>query len=384
MVVPFMQDFARPWGVLGGELGVLFAVYAVTMLATLPFAGRLCDRIGAGHALRLGAGGLLLSLLLFATANNDVVLFVARAVQGAAAGMTWTSGLALLAAAFPAERRGRALGFAMAGMSLGSVVGPAVGGRLFDWGGPRMPFWIAAGWTLAEFSLLLVVRLPSGPRVATTESSVSGGLSLRGYERIAGVVVVGAFLLCGLEPTLPSDLEARLGARPSIIGDLFALAALAYGIASPAVGWAVDRWGGRPVIAVGLAACAAILPLAANPRTWWGEAAALAGLGSALAFVLAPTLPEIAAACERNGANTFGAAYAIFNLAYAVGMAGGQMAGGWMAPAFGFGPTLFVFSAVAAAYLPVLIGIDPNRKRERSLFKSVANATGRDSADRAA
>src|SRR5437763_4931995 len=133
MVVPFLQDFARPWGVGERELGFLFGVYAVALLVTIPFAGRLCDRLGAGRALRLGAGGLLLSLVLYATANGQVMLFVGRAVQGAAGGMSWTAGLALLAAAFPADRRGRALGTAMAGMSLGTLVGPPVGGLLFDW-----------------------------------------------------------------------------------------------------------------------------------------------------------------------------------------------------------------------------------------------------------
>ena len=76
MVVPFLQDFARPWGVDERELGFLFGAYAVSLLATIPFAGRLCDRVGAGRAMRLGACGLLLSLVLFATADGHAMLFV--------------------------------------------------------------------------------------------------------------------------------------------------------------------------------------------------------------------------------------------------------------------------------------------------------------------
>jgi MFS family permease len=354
MVVPFMQDFARPWGVGERELGFLFGAYSIALLITIPIAGRLCDRIGAGPALRLGAGGLLLSLVLYATASGQVMLYAARAVQGAAGGMSWTAGLALLAAAFPAERRGRALGIAMAGMSLGTLVGPPIGGLLFDWGGPRMPFGIFTAWTAGILSLLFLTRLPTGPRAAA-ESAGSGWPRLRGYGRTAGVVVIGSMLLSGLEPTLPIDLEARLGIKPAIIGDLFAVAALAYGLAAPVAGWAADRWGSRRVMTAGVVASALTLPLAAIPTTWWGEAAALAGFGFALAFLLAPTLPEIAAACERNGAVAFGAAYAVFNLAYAVGMAGGQVAGGELAAVVGFRTTLISFSAIALAYLPVLL-----------------------------
>lgn len=357
MVVPFMQDFARPWGVGERELGLLFGAYAVALLVTIPIAGRLCDRLGAGQALRLGAAGLLLSIVLYATAQGQTMLFVARAVQGASGGMSWTAGLALLAAAFPAERRGRALGIAMAGMSLGTLVGPPIGGLLFDWGGPRMPFAIFAAWTTGLLLLLLLTPLPTEPRAAGG-SSGSGWPRLHGYVRTAGVVVIGSMLLSCLEPTLPIDLETRLAVKPEAIGVLFSLAALAYGIASPVAGWAADRWGSGRVMIAGVAASALALPLIALPKTWWTEAAALAGFGFALAFLLAPTLPEIAAACERNGAEAFGAAYAVFNLAYAVGMVAGQVTGGELATVVGFPLTMIAFSVLALAYLPVLLRRD--------------------------
>jgi MFS family permease len=394
MVVPFMQDFARPWGVGERELGFLFGVYAVSLLITIPFAGRLCDRFGAGRTLRLGVCALLSSLVLFATAASAPMLFAARVVQGAAGAMSWTAGLALLAAAFPADRRGRALGIAMSGMSLGTLVGPPLGGLLFDWGGPRMPFFAFAGWTVLILVLLVVTPLryaaldrvpgPSGPcKEAPRPRRLWHAISE--YGPTAGVVIIGALLLSGLEPTLPTDLEGRLGARPSVIGDLFALAALAYGVAAPAAGWAADRWGGRRVMALGVAACAVALPLAAIPVTWWGEAAALAGFGTALAFLLAPTLPEIAAVCERTGADAFGAAYAVFNFAYAIGMAAGQVAGGELAAAFGFGPTLLVFSALAAAYLPFLCRVfrSPEHARRRSVEEPAAYASSSDALVRA-
>ena len=46
-------------------------------------------------------------------------------------------------------------------------------------------------------------------------------------------------------------------------------------------------------------------------------------------------------------------------------MATGQVAGGELAAAFGFGPTLLVFAVVLAAYLPFIVDVRPSRKRER-------------------
>jgi MFS family permease len=361
MVVPFLPDYGRPLGVGEAQLGLLFGAYAIALLLTVPIAGRVSDRLGAGRSLRLGAAGLIVSLALYTGATGPVMLFAARAVQGMAGGLAWTAGLALLASAYPAARRGRALGTAMAGMSLGTLIGPPTGGVLFDLGGARLPFLVAAVWTL-----LLVAGMSRLPDRAARATAPAVRVGWRRYFRTAGAVVIGSALLSGLEPTLPLYLEGRLGVRPAEVGVIFAWAALVYGLTAPAAGWAADRWGGRRVIAVGLVASAATLPSIAWPHTSLGVSAVLGAFGAACAILLTPTLPEIAAVCERHGAPEFGAAYAVFNLAYAGGMASGPIVGGILAPLLGFGPALIVLALVAAAYLPVLIG-RPRATRRRSV-----------------
>jgi MFS family permease len=354
MVVSFLPDYVRQWGIQEQELGFLYGAYALALLLTVPLAAWVCDRAGAVRGLQWGAAGLFVSQALYAGANGHAMLFIARALQGVAGGTAWTAGLALLAVAFPARTRGRALGTAMAGMSLGTMIGLPLGGFLFTRGGPRCPFLVSAGWTLllAAGLLWLPGRLLRG---AARPERLPGLSGWAGYLPTATAIVLGAALLSALEPTLPVHLEERLGARPEQTGVMFGLAALVYGVSAPLAGWAADRWGGRRVMAAGLGACALTLPLIALPRTWGGEVAALAAFGLACAFLLSPTLPEVARVCERQGAHSFGAAYAVFNLAYAVGMAAGPVAGGVLKSSVGFGPTLLVFSAVTALYLPLLV-----------------------------
>src|SRR5262249_28888935 len=134
---------------------------------------------------------------------------------------------------------------------------------------------------------------------------------------------------------------------------------LLYGLSAPLAGWASDRWGGWRVLAGGLATCAVALPLLAVPRSWGGEVVVLLVFGVACAFLLSPTLPEIAAACERQGDRAFGSAYAVFNLAYAVGMAAGPIASGVLKPALGFGLTLVTLGATAALSL-VFLAVPPS------------------------
>src|SRR5205814_9827949 len=70
------------------------------------------------------------------------VLVGARAVQGAGAALLLPLGLALLSAAFPAEKRGAAIGIFSAITGIAVALGPLVGGAVvqgIDW---QWIFWV--------------------------------------------------------------------------------------------------------------------------------------------------------------------------------------------------------------------------------------------------
>ena len=95
--------------------------------------GLLTDRHGRRGPLLAGLVGFALATLLFATATTFPQLLVARALQGVAAAITWTAGLALLAEVVPALERDRAMGLALSGQAAGMLLGPVVGGWLYQW-----------------------------------------------------------------------------------------------------------------------------------------------------------------------------------------------------------------------------------------------------------
>jgi MFS family permease len=324
----------------------LFASSAVTLLITVPLAVWLCRRLGAVWVLRLGAAGLAVTQLLYAQATATWELFAARGVQGAAGGVAWVAGLALIAAAYPAGRRGWALGIAMTGASLGTLVGPPLGGILFAWGGLRCPFYAASAWTLLLTFLTFLLPRRFG-RLSRTPPSLfpAGGWQI--YARPLLVIALGATFLSALEPTLPVQLEERLGAGPAQVGLLFGLAALAYGAISPLAGWWSDRRGPRRVVVAGLCGCAATLPLLALPRTYAGEMAALALFGAACALLLTPTMNKLASLAERQKPPEFALAYSAFNLAYALGLVVGPVSAGLATPRLGFAVTSLCLGALS-------------------------------------
>jgi MFS family permease len=354
LLVPVLPSYARAWQMPDTQLGVLFGCYALAQLVSVPFSAWLCERVGAMRALRLGTLAMFLTQLLYATSTDSSMLFTARLLQGVAGGTTWVAGLALLATRYPAGKRGWALGFAMGGMSLGALAGLPLGGLLFEWGGPRCPFVAAAGWTLVLALAALAVPLGKVHSQQRWESPfVLAGW--KDYLRPIAAVIFGATLLSGLEPTLPVYLAERFRASPGQTGGVFGLAALLHGISAPLAGWASDRWGGRRVLLGGLAACVLILPWLAVPRSWAGEAVVLSLLGVAIAFLLSPTLPELAAISERRQPPVFGAAYAVFNMAQSLGMVVGPVTAGLLKRTWGFSAMLLAMSAASVLVLPVLL-----------------------------
>jgi MFS family permease len=76
----------------------------------------------------IGLLGLALSTGFFMVAKSPVMLVVARGLQGLSAATPFVVGLALIANTVGPNRLGEAMGHATAGMTLGSLIGPIIGG----------------------------------------------------------------------------------------------------------------------------------------------------------------------------------------------------------------------------------------------------------------
>ena len=354
MVVPFLPaSLVRLGADSDFAVGLLFGAYAVSLLAATPLCGIAADRYGRRGPILAGIFGLVAATLLYSVSTSYWGMVVARMLQGAAGAAVWTAGLALVADIYPTEKRGWALGIAMSGTSLGTLLGPPVGGVLHDWGGYRLPFLMAAGFALVTGVVMLAV-LPRMTRLQSRPAFDRQILRQPALLVTAAIVIFGATVLSLLEPLLPLHLERQLQGTPTSIGLIFAAAVVAYGACAPLAGWLADRVGRPPVMLGAMLASVFTVPLIAVPQTWWGEGVALALLGTTCAFLLTPALPELADQLDRAGSQAYGVAYAIFNTAYAIGMMAGPLAGGAAAEAWGFLAALEILAVLALAGIPAL------------------------------
>lgn len=107
--------------------GLLGAVYSLLQFVAAPLWGRRSDRTGRRRVLLVTLVGTALSYVLWFFAGSFALLVVARLVGGAMAGNISIASAAI-ADVLSGRERAKGMGVLGAGIGLGFVVGPAIGG----------------------------------------------------------------------------------------------------------------------------------------------------------------------------------------------------------------------------------------------------------------
>jgi len=299
------------------RLAWLYGAYALGVLGATPLFGYLGDRLGCRRLMIVGVCLSAVAAMLFWLAPNYPSLVLARLFQGAASAGTWTAGLALVAATYP-TRRVEVMSYALVGSTAGSIAGPALGGMLFDLGGYSLPFAVTAGLAALDMAMRIFL-LPADRTEGSSRAPLRILLTDRAILIPAMGVVLAAFGWGIVEPLLPERL-AKFGATPSWVGLIFTISTIVYGLSAPLVAWVGGHMPVKRLIALGTASMAGslvLLGLVSDPIL---AAAALCLLNVAFAFTLNPTSAELGNAVDRLGLNCYAAVYAVYNIAYSIGM----------------------------------------------------------------
>lgn len=360
LAIPVLPRLASQYGTSTGALGVMFASYALTMLLVSPLVGRWLDRRGPRMPMLLGLAGLAGSCILFALASDALTLVLARVLQGASAAVSWTAAFALIASRFAPGPRGAALGIAFAGVGAGTLLGPPLGGLLFQHVGERAPF-IAAG-ILCLVDGVVRYRLVEDPPTQSHEAvSLASFMASRGAWRLIALTAVGAAALSFFEPVLPGRIAAITRADATTVGVLFAVAVLISTALTPAIGAASYRLpsAALPITGAGLLIAGGLALAQATGTIVFGIG--LAFIAVAAACILTPTLSLMSHLAERRRPPAYGSAYALYTIAYVAGLAVGPLAAGWLTMAGGFG-TAATAAAIALALLAIALATTPTAK----------------------
>ena len=141
---------------LGGNMnsaanwnGIFGTVFALMQFFFSPVLGVLSDKFGRRPVILLSNLGLGLDYIVMALSPTIGWLFLGRVISGITASSIPTA-MAYIADVTPKEKRAGAFGMIGVAFGLGFILGPGVGGPLGDID-IRLPFWVAAGFSLANW-----------------------------------------------------------------------------------------------------------------------------------------------------------------------------------------------------------------------------------------
>jgi len=352
LVAPALPLFAAEFGVGKAAAGAVVSAFALMRLVMAPFVGRLVNAVGERVLLATGIGVVAVSSALAGLAQSYWQLLVLRGAGGVGSIMFSVSAASLLVRVTPSHLRGRAQGVWAGAFLIGLVAGPAVGTvATFSL---RLPFFLYAG-TLVVAGVLGLGALRNSElaaRGSSREVPLSLPVALRNPSYLAALAAVfaGDFALVGARSAIvPLYIRDSLDLSAGWAYAAFLIVSLVSGALLLPTGKIADTVGRRPVIVVGLTV-------------------------GALAFVLLPTLPAIAAlvsamvligvAAASDSvapgavmgdvvAGKGGTVVAFFQMAGDLGAVLGPVVTGLVADAAGYSPAFAVCAAVCA--LPVFV-----------------------------
>lgn len=318
---PLYQIYAASWHFSSLTLTIVFALYAVALLAALLVTGRLSDHLGRRPVILAAIVIEMAAMACFIAADSDILLGVARVLQGAATG----AAVGALSAALAELSPGPAPVVGSAAPTFGLAAGGLAASALVQYAPAptRLVYWLllagfAASAVLAAGARETGERRP-GALVSLVPNATVPARARPMFARVAPCLVA-PWALSGFYLSLgPGLASAITGSGNRLWGGLVIFLLCGCGgtavvLARAATARSAMLYGCAALFAgVGLTFAA----IAVSSFALFAIGSAVAGAGFGLSFLGAfRTLSGLAAPAERAG--TIAVIYIISYLAFCV------------------------------------------------------------------
>src|SRR5580658_4964279 len=162
---PLFELYRRTWDLTPGDLSLIYAIYAGSLIPSLLFLGGISDSIGRRRTMLISFAVLALAALIFAFAQGLWWLIAARIVQGIAMGMGAGAAAAAIREWMREPNPVYAAAIAVAATGAGSAFGALLGGTLAEFG-PHplaLPYFVIIA--LLACGAIAVSTVPSCPHL---------------------------------------------------------------------------------------------------------------------------------------------------------------------------------------------------------------------------
>nr|CAD2166752.1 unnamed protein product [Meloidogyne enterolobii] len=337
------------------HVGLMFGSKALIQLITNPLIGPLTNKIGYTVPMFGGFIILFLSTLLFAFGSSFSSLWLARALQGVGSACTSTSGMGMLAQAYPDDaERGSAMGIALGGLALGVLVGPPYGGLLYQWAGKELPFILLALLALFDGTVQFLLLQPKIDRGEPEGTAILELIKDPYIVVAAGSITIGNLGIAILEPSLPLWMMESWSATSFERGAAFLPASISYMIGTNIFGplaHKIGRWLSTFIGIVVIGFCLILIPSA---ESIYGLVLPNFFMGFSIGMIDASMFPMMGYIVDIRHVGVYGSIYAIADAAFCFAFFLGPFFSGPLVRSVGFPTMMYFIAAINFCYAPLM------------------------------
>ncbi|CAL4144633.1 unnamed protein product [Meganyctiphanes norvegica] len=356
ILAPFFPSEAEAKGVRPTTYGFIFGVYMLTMFILAPVYGKYTNQIGLKTMFNVGLYVSSLSCIAFAFIiyiNNTLaficVSFALRIITASGNAAFTCASFTLTAKEFPENVSGV---FGMLGTTygLGSIIGPLIGGALYEVGGFLLPFLVNGG-ILLLVAILTTCILPkhdkeNDDKADEQTTSIMSLLRVPETCTFLSPLIAGAFSIGYFQTALEVHLR-QFNFSPLQIGAMFMIEGVCYSLTCPLWGLIADKVM-PPILAMQLGAVfmftsfllvgpAPFLPIASSiPLVICGLCSFGVGFGSGFVVTFNGVLQGAQSYGLPDNLATYGLVSGIFTSTFSLGCFVGPSLGGYLLDTFGF------------------------------------------------
>uniref|UniRef100_A0A1I7ZP14 MFS domain-containing protein n=1 Tax=Steinernema glaseri TaxID=37863 RepID=A0A1I7ZP14_9BILA len=370
-IAPFYPAEAKEKGLNTTQVGIVFGAFELVMFICAPLLGRYMAFFGSK---RMFVAGLIITgitAMAFGGMNlmpAGLPFFLAslglRCIEAVGDAAFVTSSFAISAKAFPG-RIAIIVGIMETFAGLGYMLGPVVGGVLYDYGGFQLPFFVLGGVLIVAGTVSCYLVEEYVDEAGEDTKGMMGMLKIPLIWIMVYAVVICAISLSFLDPTLSSHLES-FNLSTTMVGLMFLLCGGVYTATAPVWGLLLDRYKCTNFLMLFGAVTTIISMFLIGPTPlfgmskdlfWIGVGLALLGLAAGALYI--PTFQNCLDAVREEGYEdnfqTYGCVSGVFQSAFAFGGFIGPTLGGMSVEHFGFPWTTTVIAGVNVLFIITLI-----------------------------
>lgn len=357
-----MNEQAEKKGVSPSLYGLVFGIFEFGQFIFAPIAGRWIPHLTTQFALPTGLFinawcTVIFGLLQWSPGGMTYFwcAFTLRFVSSIGGATYFTASFTLISTDFP-SRISSLFALTEVCFGLGMIVGPALGGVLFEAGGFSLPFFVTGAFCFAvSFFTFFALKSPDPVPKNSADEEKKPRVSIFQLATYLGVIInllisFTAFINIGFnDATLEHHLRDFTTLSPTVVGSLFLISGLVYAIATQLWGFLIGRYEdyahsfvcvGYVLSAASLLLCGPMYPIPVSPSiTLVIVAQVLYGIsiGSQLVGSFTRGLAETTeAGFDPDDISTQAARSSLYQSSCALGAAVGPAVGGYLMDNWGY------------------------------------------------